>query len=304
MKKLFISADSTADITPEMQSATNVSIIRFNAIIQNMSVTDEIKTPEETKSLLSLADKYGFIINPPTVSQYEEYFDELADNEGDILHISCGSEFSDAYSRAEKAARNTMVKFRKVKIYVLDSHSLGAGQALILDYAIANSYKSLPHEEIFVNLIELTPRVEQYFIMSDANNYFRAFPVSGKSRTDKSGYVSYVTVNDAGKPLSPRKTPSFATACKIIADSHRSGSAEHAVYIYGGADVNLLLKAVGSLRRRACPDIRMSSMGLCNCLALGGNSVSVSFPGNPPKAAVKRIYKPGKDTDFLSPGED
>lgn len=304
MRKLFISSDSTADLTLEMQSETAVSVIPFSARICEFNVPDCIKTPDETKNLLFLAEEHGFKIIPPTVAEYENFFDDLADKGGDILHIACGSMFSKAYSNALKASRNTMVKFRKSVVYVLDSHALGAGQALILDHALSFLHKSLSPEEIYVNLTETARRVEQYFILPSVKNYNTVFPSAASVATKKAGFVNLIAVDDSGMPMSPRKTASFATACKTLAASYNAGNYDRPVYVYGATDVGLLLKAVSALRRRGCQNINMNSLGLCNCLMFGGSSVSAAFIGSPKKSVVKAVYSPGKESDFLPPDED
>lgn len=304
MRKLFISADSTADLTTEMQSETEVSVIPFSVRIGDINASDCIKAPEETKNLLLKAENHGFSVVPPAVAEYENLFDDLADKGGDVLHIACGSKFSKAYSNAVKAARNTMVKFRKSVVYVLDSHALGAGQALVLDHALSLLHKSLSPAEIYVNLTETACRVEQYFILPNIKNYNIAFRADAGINADNAGFVNLIAVDDSGMPASPRKTPSFATACKTIASAYNTENNDRSIYVYGATDVGLLLKAVSALRRRGCRNINMNSLGLCNCIMFGGSAVSVAFVGSPKKAVVKTVYSPGKESDFLPPDED
>ncbi len=287
MRNFFITIDSTAAVTDEMLAHTGVSTIRFDVKAGNFSCPDGILSYENAKELMHRALTEGYAINAPSAARYEEFFDDLAEKNRNIIHISCGAGFSDAYNNAVKASRNTMVKFKRVSIYVVDSHSPCAGQALLMDRALAMCENNASAEEAFVELSEGAARLEQYAVSTATHGIF---VLTG--------------VDNAGNGYNIRRYTSFNAACRTIADAYCQNADGAPLYIFGSTEIQNMTKAVARLRKSGCTDIRISSMSIAGCLKAGPEAICVAFFGKPRKSQKKSFYRPGKDSDFFTPDEE
>lgn len=283
MRKLFISTDSTAAVTEELQSHLGIVVVPFTLRGDGFSLEDRILGIDEAEKTLSPSVSNAQSL-PPSAAQYEEIFDDLADKNGDILHISCGSFLSSAYGNALKAAKNTMVKFRRASVYVVDSHADGAGHALVLERAVSLAGQGLSPAEMYVELSQLAARLEQYVVSPLSDE--KTFALTG--------------VDDSGRPYRMRKYSSFTAACAAIGKACKAAGISSAFYLYGSADVGLLLKAASRLRKEGCSDIRINSMSICSCLKWGARAVYAAFEGNPRRFEEKPVYSPGRATDFFT----
>lgn len=149
MRKIIITTDSTADVTPELKKEFGLETMRFSLKAGNACFPDRVDQPDKTLSLIDMTGGAKKIIIPPQRTDYEDFFDELAEKDCDVIHVSQGQAWSAAYKNAMAAAKNTMVKFRNRLIFVADSRGTAAGQALILDSALSAKAKGESPEEIF-----------------------------------------------------------------------------------------------------------------------------------------------------------
>lgn len=301
MRKIIITTDSTADVTPELKKEFGLETMRFSLKAGNACFPDRVDQPDKTFSLIDMTDGAKKIIIPPQRTDYEDFFDELAEKDCDVIHVSQGQAWSAAYKNAMAAAKNTMVKFRNRLIFVADSRGTAAGQALILDSALSAKAKGESPEEIFSLADELSLRTERYFILPDPARFNRLYPTSSGALAESSRSVAVASTDCDGNILSVKRFPSFFTACKSIAEAYCAAGNKFPCYVYGSAEVDPLLKAVSFLRKRGISDIRMSSMGAANCCTFGKDAVSVAFIGNPKQTAAKKKFSPGKPTDIFEP---
>ena len=302
MGKFCVSVDSVADISEELYNFLSVSVIPFKVRLGISVTNDRITSKDELSSLYKAAsDPYSFDIVPPSREEYEEFFDELAENNQDIIHICQGASFSSAHLNALFAAKNTMTKYYGSTVYVIDSHATSSGLALFAEYAINLRNKSYSADDAYVKLVELQQKIEQHVITKNIAR-FNHFHTSGMgSIAEKSGSPVVISVDDIGKPVVSKRHSSTTTAVGSIASRYELEKNVSPVYVFGSSDVNLLLKTVAQMRKKNASDIKMSSMGLCNSLLFGEGSVYVSFIGKPPKSRQKPRFNPGKASDFFDP---
>ena len=304
MNKIFISTDSTADVTDELGRELSLSFIRFSVGTRAFCLPDRIYSPDDALDCFLKTENVKSPVVVPKTADYEELFDDLAEAGGSVVHISQGAFWSKAYKNACAAAKNTMVKYKKSLVLVLDSRSTAAGQALVLDYALAEKSKNARAEEIFALSDELSQRVERYFILPDVSRFNKLFPSAVGNLAQSAQTVAMVSVDESGGILSVKRCSSFVAACKLVSDAYVAADCKYPCYAYGSACVEPLLKAVSVFRKRSIRDIRMSSMGAANCCTFGKDAVSVAFIGNPKKAEEKKKFTPGKPSDFFNPEEN
>ena len=304
MNQFYITTDSSADLTPEVCEQLSIKAIPMRAKIGRASVSDKITSADELSAMHAKCKAAQFTVLPPSRAEYEEFFDEIAENELKIVHISQGAAFSKAYGNAFYAAKNTMTKYYGSSIYVVDSHATAAGLSLVIDSAIAMHNAGVSAEEAFVELNRINGEIEQYIITNDLKNYNKAFPSGMGDMASKTGAFALIGVDDRGFPRILKRFAGSAAA--IGAVSRRLGDkySTAPVFAHGSDNINLLLKAVAAMRKCNSSNIKMSSVGLCNSLLFGSGAVSIAFAGTPPKSTEKAAFKPGKSTDFFVAEEE
>ena len=303
MRKIFITTDSTAEVIDEFIKEFSLSVMRFSIYARSFCAPDGILPPDAMLDYVEKTEKSAKTVIVPHTQDYEDLFDDLAEK-GDVVHISQGSAWSSAYKNALTAAKNTMVKFRKSSVFVLDSRGTATGQALVLDSAIAEKSKGSDAAEIFALCDDVAARTERFFIIPDAKRFNKIFPSSSGSIAESAQKVVLALFDSDGKPLPPKTCSSIATACKTIAEAYVSDGNGYPCYVYGSAQSDPLIRTISALRKRGVTDIRMNSMGAADCCLLGKDAVSVAFIGKPPTSRQKQPDFLGKATDFFTPEED
>ena len=88
MRKIIITADSTADVTPELKKEFGLEIMRFSLNTGNACFPDRVEEPDKMLSLLDMTENTLQILIPPQRTDYEDFFDDLAEKNYDIIHVS------------------------------------------------------------------------------------------------------------------------------------------------------------------------------------------------------------------------
>lgn len=303
MNQFHLSVDSVSDVSPEMQIALNISVLPLIAHIDGIALRDNILSSTELNSIANKTDGKNFLISAPNKAVYEDYFDDLAENYKNILHICQGSVFSDSYKNATAAAKNTMVKYRGRTVYVADSHASSAGLGLLVDSAEIMNGKGLTPENCFIELCSLSEKLEQYVIMGNTSNFNKIFTTQAGILAEQIHSTAMISIDASGKPYMTRKFTGFGTACAYIAKRYHESHSQSPIYVYGSCNVAALLKSVSALRKRGLTDIRMNSMGLINSLTFGKEAIYCAFYGSPEKPRVQKKYSPGKIGDFFEAEE-
>ena len=132
-KKIKIVADSTCDISPELQQKYDIEIHPFVVNLGEKSFRDGVDI--STDDILNYYRQTGNVSKtaaaPP--SEYEELFRKWDPDEYDVLFFTISSGFSSAYANACLAAENLD------NIYVVESANLSAGILnILLHHRIGN----------------------------------------------------------------------------------------------------------------------------------------------------------------------
>lgn len=304
MNKFSISVDSVADLSPEMTDYLGVSIIPFSVKLSGGVLYDRVVQSDELKAVFKSAKTAeGLSILPPSREQYEEFFDNLAEDYGYIIHICQGSLFSSAHLNALYAAKNTMTKYYGSTVYVIDGHSTSAGLANLVEFAVNMRNKGYSADDTFVELLEMRPKIEQHVITKDLVEFNAQHPSGVGRMAIKTNSVAVISVDDIGKPVASKRCASTSAAIGVVSARYSAAHSSGTVFVNGSTDLSLLLKTVALMRKKNAADIKMSTMGLCNSLLFGEGSVFLSFLGKPPKSREKPKFNPGKSSDFFDPEE-
>ena len=146
MKKIAISAETTIDVPKEILKEYDIHVIPFHVLLGERDAPDGEITPQD---IFEYVDKTGILPKTSAVNefQYKEYFTELKKKYDVIIHVSLSSKISSSCENAQRVAE------KMDGVYVIDSHSLSTGIALLCIYARQLADEGKDPEEI-VKLVE------------------------------------------------------------------------------------------------------------------------------------------------------
>ena len=154
--KISISAESTVDLTKELLSQYEISIVPFHILLGDRNELDGEITSKEIIDYVTatkILPKTGAV----NQFQFEEHFSELLKTHDAIIHFSLSSEMSSAYNNAVEASK----KFKNV--YVIDSRSLSTGIALLCIYARKLANQGLDAKTVYEKTLKRVPYVQASF---------------------------------------------------------------------------------------------------------------------------------------------
>lgn len=166
-RKVFISADSTCDLTAEQKERYKITTYPLHVIIGRTSYEDGVNiTPDEIYQNFKTTGTL-----PKTsainVQEYIDAFSPLIEQGYDIVHINLGSALSASYKNCCLAAKQLG------HIYPVDSANLSTATGLLAIEAAEMKEKGMNAEEIAENLGVLTPKVHGSFVI-DRLDYLHA----------------------------------------------------------------------------------------------------------------------------------
>lgn len=139
--KIAISAESTADLTPELQKEYDIKIVPLSVTMGDKTVLDiDLKSTQ----IIDFVKETKILPKTSAVNeaQFEEFFGNILKEYDAIIHFSMSGELSSTYDNAKKVSE-------KLKnVYVIDTRTLSTGIALLAMYACKLVKKQVPIEEI------------------------------------------------------------------------------------------------------------------------------------------------------------
>ena len=154
-----ILSDSTCDLSPELVSQHNITIVPLIVVKEDQEYQDGVTiTPDEIfqhvasgGSLCSTAAR--------SVGTYQDAFAKYAGEYDGVIHINIGSAFSSSYQNACLAAQ----EFDNVR--VIDSQNLSTGQGLVVLKACQLAKTAADLDSLKQQLEEFTAKVEASFLL-------------------------------------------------------------------------------------------------------------------------------------------
>lgn len=161
-----ITADSTCDLSTELCSKYNISILPLYIVKDGISYKDMKEI--EPADIFEHVKAGGAITSTSAINteDYIGYFSPLSKEYDAVIHINISSDFSSCCQNAKIAAE----EFDNV--YVVDSRNLSTGSGLIVLRAAEMAQEGLPAAEIAEKLQALTEKVEASFVI-DKLDYLR-----------------------------------------------------------------------------------------------------------------------------------
>lgn len=157
--KIKILSDSTCDLSPELLSQHNISLVPLTVIKDGQAYSDGITiTPQDIFNHVAAG---GSLCSTAAINvgDYEDVFSKYVNDYDGVVHINIGSGFSSCHQNACLAAQ----EFDNV--VCIDSANLSAGQGLVVLKAceLAQSCESLA--QLKEELDAFTPKVESSFLL-------------------------------------------------------------------------------------------------------------------------------------------
>lgn len=154
-----VTSDSTCDLTPELLSRYNITIIPLSVIKDGIAFVDGVDIMPA--DIYRHVDNGGALCSTSAVNvdAYRKVFKELSSQYDAVIHITIGSLFSACYQNASIAAANFP------NVYVVDSMNLSTGQGHLVIEACELAAQGISAVEICSRLNEMRGRVYASFIM-------------------------------------------------------------------------------------------------------------------------------------------
>lgn len=164
-----IITDSASDLTPELISATGVTVLPLHSVITNEKanmVLDGTQLPiAEFYSLIRT--KYTATTSAVNVGAFTEVFEEVLSQGEDILYIAFSSGLSTTCQSAQIAAEDLAGKYQERKIIVVDTLAASLGEGLLVYYAAQRRAEGATIEEVRDFLLENRLHLCHWFTVDD-----------------------------------------------------------------------------------------------------------------------------------------
>ena len=159
-KKVILTADSTADLTPELRKRYHVEgnyplHITYGDESRNDNVdifADEVFARFKAEGVLP---KTAAI----SVGEYVDYFSQYTEQGFEVVHINLGSHLSCTHSNAKLAAEQLE------GVYCIDSQNLSTGTGLLVIEAAERIAKGMSAAEVAAEVNELVSKSHASFVL-------------------------------------------------------------------------------------------------------------------------------------------
>ena len=163
MSKIYITADSTADLSPEILSSYDIKTIPLHIVYGSDEYLDGVDI--KSADLLTRFAKDGVLPKTSAVAipEYSDLFGELTSDGSKVIHFALSSGVSSTYNNACIAAKD----FDGVS--VIDTRLLSSAMGILIIKACEMRDKGYSAEEIVRVTTEMRERVGCSFILEKLN---------------------------------------------------------------------------------------------------------------------------------------
>lgn len=175
MHQVVITADSTADIPPELLERFDIHIIPLTIHLGEESFLDgEGFTPED---MYARYHEDGILPKTaaPSVQAFTDFFTSFLKEGAQIVHLDISAELSNAYNAARIAASELD------GVYVVDTRSLCCGIALLAVEGAECRDRGMSAPEIAAHLNALREKVSTTFVLDTLTYMWKGGRCSGVS---------------------------------------------------------------------------------------------------------------------------
>ncbi len=284
MSNFIISTSSTSDLPAEYTKKNNIPILKYTYIINNAEHKDG---DMDAKKFFDL-EREGMM---PTTAQLtpeevRESFESILSDGNDLLHIEFSSGLSGSYNSAKLASEEMKKKYKKRKIFVVDSLCASLGLGLLVDYAVKmrDSGKSIDETVKWVEENKLG--LNHWFTVDSLNHLRRGGRVTGA--TAFVGNLLHIkpvlNVNFEGHLIPMEKEKGRKRALKCLVEKmeeHVNNPDGQQIFISHGDDLEAA-ESLASMVKEKFPgiaDIIIAPLGAVIGAHAGPGTVALFFMG-------------------------
>ena len=216
-----ISCCSTADLPKEYFEKKKIRYICFHFQLDGVDYMDDlgqsIPFDEFYKAIQNGADTKTSQIN---VAEYEQYFESIAKEGKDIIHLTLSSGISGSFNSAIIAREAVLEKYPDRKIVVIDSLAASSGYGLLIDILADKRDQGLSFEDLTDFALNIRNKIQHWFFSTDLTFYIKGGRVSKTA-----GFVGsmlnicpLLNVNIEGKLIPREKIRSKKKVSQRVAD--------------------------------------------------------------------------------------
>ena len=216
-----ISCCSTADLPKEYFEKKKIRYICFHFQLDGVDYMDDlgqsIPFDEFYKAMQNGADTRTSQIN---VAEYEQYFESIAKEGKDIIHLTLSSGISGSFNSAIIAREAVLEKYPDRKIVVIDSLAASSGYGLLIDILADKRDQGLSFEDLTDFALNIRNKIQHWFFSTDLTFYIKGGRVSKTA-----GFVGsmlnicpLLNVNIEGKLIPREKIRSKKKVSQRVAD--------------------------------------------------------------------------------------
>ena len=240
MAQFLLSCESTVDVPFAYMHSRGIPVIFYSYIIDEQPYPDDMgRDPEALPRFYAFLDA-GKLPSTSQINQfaYYDYFKELLEQGGDVLHIAFGSGMTQSVNQAYEAAEQLRAEFPGQRLEVIDSLCSSSGYGLLVDGAadLRDADKSM--DETIDWVMAWRKRVHHQFYSTDLQYFRRGGRVSGPAATIGSilGICPIMRLDDRGRIIAYDKArgkkAAVRTTVGTIIGSH-AGPGTVAVFFFG-----------------------------------------------------------------------
>lgn len=156
--KISITAESTIDLNKELLKQYNITTIPYMILLGDADYKDGEILPTE---IFDFVDKNNILPKTSAINkqQYFDFFKRQLENNDAVIHFCLSGEITSSCQNAKNAASELK------NVYIVDTHSLSTGIALLAIYARKLADAGVKPEEIYKKVCERIPFVQASFVL-------------------------------------------------------------------------------------------------------------------------------------------
>lgn len=168
MAKIFLSADSTCDISGELLERYKAELMPLHIVLEDKSYDDGVNIKPD--DIYENFAKTGKLPKTAAINtqEYIDKFKPLIEKGYDIIHINLGSAISSSYQNCVTAAKEF-----DGHVYPIDSCNLSSGSGHLVIETAKRIAKGMSAFDIVEEIKKLIPKCHSSFII-DKLDYLRA----------------------------------------------------------------------------------------------------------------------------------
>lgn len=299
MEKFCVAVSSSADLYLDERINNSIFTIPIKYLDGKVFKAD---CTDSTTSYRRFYDKLRngrvFRLRFPTKEDFGEFFDDLIEQgHSSIIYVATSSVLSSDYDNAKKAAMESMIKYRKSEIYVLDSLCVGSQKGIIAMKAASYRF-SMNAAEAFITLKGEVEKLCSFAVIYDSSFITRSGLVSENALKggEQLGIKPVLTVTSTGELTVYKKAKSEKNAImSVIKYAEEHATDKTTFFVYTADNTRNELFAIRLLQEKfpGC-SIKTGHAGMTNGILFAPNAIFIGFyaPRIRPETAKKplKIY--------------